>query len=307
MGKQIRGMGLLTLTAFIWGTAFVAQSVGTGYISPFTFNAVRFFIGGASLLPVMLIMSILSRGKPDAARAPDADIPHALMKGGLYCGVILFIAAFMQQSGISYTTAGKAGFITALYIIIVPILGISLGRRVPLYMWVCAAAAVAGMYLLCIKESLSLNKGDAYILVCAFLYAGHILVIDRFSPLVDGVKMSCVQFFSCGALSLICSFIFEHPELSAVWDARMPLLYTGVLSSGVAYTLQIVAQKDVNPVIATLIMSLESVFAALAGWVALSETLSLREITGCVVMFAAIIAAQTLGVLKSEPVASAGA
>jgi drug/metabolite transporter (DMT)-like permease len=296
---------MLTLTAFIWGTAFVAQSVGTGYVSPSTFNAVRFLIGAVSLLPVISMMSILSGRKTgaDSAEAPRAD-NSVLVKGGVYCGLILFVAALLQQTGIVYTTSGKAGFITALYIIIVPILGIFLGKKAPLYMWGCAIAAVAGMYLLCIKESLAFNKGDAYILVCALLYAAHIMVIDRFSPLVDGVKMSFLQFFTCSILSLIFALLFESPTLSAIWMARIPLFYTGVLSSGVAYTLQIVAQKDVNPVIATLIMSLESVFAALAGWVALGETLSLREGIGCAVMFAAIIAAQTLGIWKSEPAAA---
>jgi drug/metabolite transporter (DMT)-like permease len=287
-------MAMLAIAAFIWGTGFAAQSVGMDYIKPFTFNAVRFFIGGLSLFPVMLMAPF---GSVEKTGTDDARGLRTLVIGGLCCGTAVFFGVSLQQIGIVYTTAGKAGFITSLYIIVVPIMGIFFGKRVPMYMLGCVAAAVAGMYLLCIKESAPLNIGDALVLLSAFSLAGHIMVVDHFSPLTDGVKLSCVQFFTCGVLSLVPAVIFENPELSSIWSARMPILYTGVLSCGVAYTLQVLAQKDVNPVIASLIMSLESIFAVLAGWIALGEILTPREISGCVMMFAAIIAAPVIGLI----------
>jgi drug/metabolite transporter (DMT)-like permease len=297
---------MLTLTALIWGTAFVAQRVGNGYVGPAAFNAARFFIGGISLLPVMLIKSVFDR-KNAGKGTPAEGVPRALLAGGLCCGIMLSISSLLQQNGIVYTTAGKAGFITALYIIIVPILGILLGRKVRMHMWGCVLAAIIGMDLLCIRESISLNRGDAMILACAFSYSVHILLVDHFSPLVDGVKLSCIQFFACAFLSLIFALILEKPDLSSVWAARMPLLYTGVLSSGVGFTLQILGQRDVNPVVASLLMSLESVFAAIAGWFILQETLSKREAGGCALILAATLMAQIPGILKNWRSAAQGA
>jgi drug/metabolite transporter (DMT)-like permease len=307
MGKEIRGTLMLALGAFIWGTSFVAQSVGMDYVEPATFNAARFLLGAVVLLPVILINSLSSGGQTRKTQADGAEKAAAekakkslrlLLKSGIYCGAVLFGASLLQQTGIVYTTAGKAGFITALYIIVVPVLGLFFGKKILWFMWVCAFIARAGMYLLCIRESITPNKGDVLVLLCAFCYAVHILMIDYLAPIVDGTKLSCVQFFTCFVLNAIIALLFEVPSLDAIWAARGPVVFSGVLSCGVAYTLQIFGQRDVPPVVASLVMSLESVFAVLAGWFVLGEVLSAREISGCVLIFAAILLAQLPDFLK---------
>lgn len=215
-----------------------------------------------------------------------------LITGGIACGVLLFTAGSLQQAGIQYTTAGKAGFITAFYIVIVPVLGIFLHKKIKWKVWMAVLLALVGLYFLCITESFSIGKGDILVFLCALVFSVHILVIDHFSPKVDGVKMSCIQFFVSGILSLPFMFVLETPRLVAVAAAWMPLLYAGVLSCGVAYTLQILGQKNVNPAVASLILSLESCFSVLAGWIILGERLSFRESLGCILMFLAIILAQ---------------
>lgn len=278
---------MLILTAFIWGTAFVAQSVGMDYLGPFTFNGVRSMIGGIALLPCIVILQ-----KINGSSEPVSGTRKDLITGGIACGLLLFVASSLQQIGIQYTSAGKAGFITAFYIVIVPVLGIFLKKKIGWKVWIAVAMALAGLYFLCMTEKLTVGKGDILIFLCAIVFSLHILVIDHFSPKVDGVKMSCIQFFVCGIASLLPMFLTETPKLSAMINAWMPLLYAGVLSCGVAYTLQIVGQKNVNPAIASLILSLESCFSVLAGWVVLGERLSVREYVGCILMFAAIILAQ---------------
>ena len=278
---------MLILTAFIWGTAFVAQSVGMDYLGPFTFNGVRSMIGGIALLPCIVILQ-----KINGSSEPVSGTRKDLITGGIACGLLLFVASSLQQIGIQYTSAGKAGFITAFYIVIVPVLGIFLKKKIGWKVWIAVAMALAGLYFLCMTEKLTVRKGDILIFLCAIVFSLHILVIDHFSPKVDGVKMSCLQFFVCGIASLLPMFLTETPKLSAMINAWMPLLYAGVLSCGVAYTLQIVGQKNVNPAIASLILSLESCFSVLAGWVVLGERLSVREYVGCILMFAAIILAQ---------------
>ncbi|MDE6830986.1 MAG: DMT family transporter, partial [Lachnospiraceae bacterium] len=230
-------------------------------------------------------------GKPDE----KASVPSGrkeLVLGGIACGVLLFGASSLQQLGIQYTTAGKAGFITACYIVIVPVLGVFLGKRIGWKVWLAVATALVGLYFLCITEKFTIGKGDVLIFVCAIVFSLHILVIDYFSPKVDGVKMSCIQFFVCGIVSLPFMFVLETPKVGAMLEGWMPLLYAGVLSCGVAYTLQIIGQKNVHPAIASLILSLESCFSVLAGWIVLGERLSAKESIGCVLMFAAIILAQ---------------
>ncbi len=202
------------------------------------------------------------------------------------------LASNFQQFGIKYTTVGKAGFITACYIVLVPILGLFLKKKCSPFIWLAVAMSVAGLYLLCITDGFSIGKGDILVLICAVLFSFHILVIDYYSPKVDGVKLSCIQFLVCGILSGIPALIFEKPEMSAVLTAWQPILYAGVMSCGVAYTLQIIGQKNMNPTVASLILSLESCISVLAGWVILGQQLSAREIAGCVIMFAAIILAQ---------------
>lgn len=290
---------LLVVTAFIWGTAFVAQSVGMDYLEPFTFNGVRSLIGGIALLPCIWLLGRIN-GKNETGRTDGGEVKSEtspsgrrdLVFGGIACGMMLFGASSLQQIGIQYTTAGKAGFITAFYIVIVPVLGIFLGKKMGWKVWFAVAVALAGLYFLCITEKFTIGKGDILIFLCALVFSLHILVIDYFSPRVDGVKMSCIQFFVCGIASLPFMFTLETPKIQAMIAGGLPLLYAGVLSCGVAYTLQIIGQKNVNPAIASLILSLESCFSVLAGWVVLKERLSLRESVGCVLMFIAIILAQ---------------
>lgn len=283
----LRSSLLLLTTAVIWGVAFVAQSASMDYVGPFTFNAVRSIIGGFVLIPCICL---LNRGKPRQQSTPQSR--RDLLRGGILCGLFLAVASSFQQFGIQYTTVGKAGFITALYILLVPLLGILLGRKPGWRVWLAVGIAVVGMYLLCVTEGFSIAFGDLLVMICALLFAMHILIIDHFSPLVDGVKMSCIQFFVCGLLCAAGMLLFESPSLPQILAAWLPILYAGVMSCGVAYTLQIVGQRDTDPTVASLILSLESVVSVLAGWLLLHQALSLRELGGCALVFCAIILAQ---------------
>ncbi|MGN0411585.1 MAG: DMT family transporter [Lachnospiraceae bacterium] len=282
---------LLLLCATIWGVAFVAQSVGMDYVGPFTFNGIRSFIGVAVLLPYIKITDKLhsKKGLDDGNQKRDRK---TLIIGGICCGIALFVASTFQQFGVKYTTVGKAGFITAMYIILVPILGIFLKKKAGIRIWISVLIAVVGLYLLCMTEGFRLEMGDALVLICALCFSIHILVIDHFSPLLDGVRLSCIQFAVAGTLGCLCMFLFENPDISLILQAWKPILYAGAMSSGVAYTLQIVGQKGMNPTVASLIMSLESVISAIAGFILLKQNMSVREVMGCVIMFAAIILAQ---------------
>lgn len=290
MKQQIKSSLILLLTATIWGVAFVAQSVGMEYIGPFTFNAIRCVLGGLVLIPVILV---LKKKKEIGAENQEKEDKKTLWAGGIACGVILCIASNLQQFGIMEASVGKSGFFTALYIVMIPVIGIFIGKRPGIKLWFCVALAVVGMYLLCMKDgSFTIERADIMLLLCALAFSFHILVVDYFSPRVDGVKMSCIQFFVCGVLSAVGMLFTETPDISNIQAAWLPLLYAGLLSCGVGYTLQIVGQKGINPVIASLIMSLESVISALAGWVILGQVLSPKEILGCVLMFVAIIITQ---------------
>ena len=357
---------LLILAAFIWGSAFVAQSVGMDYIGPFTFGAVRNTIGFLVLIPVayvsrrMYARSVrrslgdgqISRLMKNAGESPDnqasqttAGIKKIRKKlsrinkrtyiAGLICGVILCTASSFQQCGIVYTTVGKSGFITAMYIVIVPVLGIFLKKKTTWRTWVSVVLSVTGLYLLCIKAGdLSLGYGDLLMLACAFLFAIHILVVDHFMTVsisvrsggsdgvtagtgdadnasshelpavledhVDGVTLSCIQFGVTALIQIVAMFIFEEPVVDAILDAAPSILYAGVLSSGVAFTLQVITQRHLTPVVASLIMSMESVFSVLSGWVVLGERMSVRETIGCVLMFTAIVLAQLPGRRQTE-------
>jgi len=282
--KTIGSTLLLVLVAFIWGVAFVAQSTGMEYVGPFTFNACRFLIGGIVLVPYLCLTR-------QAKRQEEGKKKTAVL-GGICCGAVLSVASLLQQLGIAETTVGKAGFITALYIVIVPLLGIFLKRKLPWSVWVSVALAVIGMYLLCMTDGLEVSRGDWYVFLCAVCFSFHILVIDYFSPKADGVMISCVQFFTAGIIAAVMMLLFEAPKVSAVVLAGVPILYAGVMSCGVAYTLQVVAQKNTDPVLASLILSLESVFSLLAGWVLLGQKLSPRELGGCGLVFCAILLAQ---------------
>ena len=305
----MRGNLMLMLTAFIWGSSFVAQKSGMDLIGPMAFNGIRTLIGGIVLIPAIMFLNNLKAKRnlqsPDSmAEASPEDKQKEkklLIIGGICCGIALMIASNLQQIGIFYTTAGKAGFITALYVVLVPICGLFLGKKVRPVIWLCVLASAIGLYLLCMPAEGGfghINKGDLLILLCALCFTGHILIIDYFSPKVDGVKLSCIQFFVAGILSIILMFPgdpalgFDLPTLGTLLDSWLPILYAGVLSCGVAYTLQIVAQADTDPTVASMILCLESVFAVIAGMIILKESMSLREITGCIIMFAAIVVSQ---------------
>lgn len=290
--NKIRQNVFPVLAALIWGTAFVAQSVSADYVEPFTFNAAR----AAVAFLFLLVLCLVFRGMRRRDFAASAQVrPHArrdLVLGSICCGVALTVAANLQQKGLETTSSGKAGFITALYIVIVPVAGLLFRRRVPKAVWIGVVLAVAGLYCLCITEDFSINGGDVYILLCALCFSAHILVIDYFTQKVDGVAMSCGQFLVMTVLSVIGMIATEHPSLSALLQCAWPILYVGVFSSGVAYTLQILAQKDSNPTVVSLLLSLESVFATVAGALILGDRMSGKEYFGCVLMLAAVVLAQ---------------
>ena len=283
--KKLRGSLLLLLTAMIWGAAFVAQSVGMDHVGPYTFLFSRSILGGVVLLPV-----IWFRGRKQESQKLHKQ-KNPLLLGGICCGIALFVGSILQQIGIQETTAGKAGFLTAMYMILVPIVGLFLGKKPGTKVWGAVVVALMGMYFLCLygTELGSVNRGDLLEMACAVGFTFHILIIDHFSPKVDGVKMSCIQFFVCGILAFAGMMIFENPSLENIWNAILPIAYAGILSSGAGFTLQILAQKDTDPTVASLLMSLESVFSLIFGWIILKEAMNGIELLGCGLMFAAII------------------
>ncbi len=309
--KKIRNSCLLVLTALIWGVAFVAQSTGGDAIGPYMFNGIRSMIGGLVLIPVIVVLDRLHLTQRKPVTREDK---RRLLIGGTACGIALCLATNVQQVGIYLgASSGKAGFLTACYILLVPILGIFLKKKCGWNIWVGVVITLAGLYLLCMKDSFSLEFCDVLILSCALCFSVQILLVDHFSPLVDGVRLSCIQFLVCGIITAVPALIFDLPrtgaefgawlEIFASMDAWIPILYAGIMSCGVAYTLQIVGQDGLNPTVASLLMSLESVFAALAGWLILGETMGGREIAGCGLIFAAIVLAQVpvLSMNKKEP------
>lgn len=305
---KLRNTFFLFLTAMIWGAAFVAQSVSMDYIGPFTFICLRSVIGGLFLIPVIIVLDgIRKKNQNESADVVNSEnILHIeteekqrlswknkqLIEGGIVCGIFLFFANCFQQTGIQYTTVGKAGFITTFYIIIVPLIGLFFKKYCGILTWIGVVIALAGLYFLCITQKLTIQRGDALILCCSVLYAGQILAIDHYNPFVDGVKMSCIQFLTGGILGAVFMLLFENPSIAMILSAAGPILYTGIMSTGVGYTLQIVGQKGLNPTVAALILSLESVFSALSGYVFLHQVLTTRELIGCALMFIAIVLAQ---------------
>ena len=289
--KALLGNFLLILTALIWGCAFVAQSVGMEYVEPITFNGIRCMIGGIVLIIANIAFDYVKK-KNGTYKKSEKEKKRELIKGGVICGIIIFFASTIQQIGISQTTVGKAGFISVLYILIVPFLGLLMKQKLPKMIWPCCAIAVAGLYLLCMNESFSIGKGDFTVLISAAAYAIHILAIGHFAPKVDCVKLSCIQFLVCGVISIAVMFIFEKPNIDNILQAWLPIIYAGALSGGAGYTLQTVAQKWTKPSVASLLMSFESVFAVLAGAVILNQIPTLREGFGCVLMFISIILIQ---------------
>ena len=282
--RELRGNLLLFVTAFIWGCAFVAQSKGAEFVGPFTFVSLRSVLGSVALLP---FIAFRSRKKQHTT-----ENGKTLWIGGVLCGIALCVASLLQQVGIAYTTVGNAGFITALYILIVPVLGIFLGKKVSARIWGCIGIAILALYLLTIKDGFTVSLGDSVVMGCALVFSVQILLVDYHSPKVDGVKLACIQFVTVAVLSGIPMLIWERPALSAIMDAALPIAYAGLLSSGAGYTFQILGQKYTRPAVASLIMSLESVFAVLAGIVLLGQVPSLKEGMGCLLMFLAIMIAQ---------------
>lgn len=302
------------LTSFIWGSAFVAQSSGMDYVGPYTYNMARNVLAFLFLIPVIYVIGKKSvtdnagsgTGIDDAAFG-EANWKSILLPdrttlvGGIYCGLVMAVASSLQQIGITMTTAGKAGFITALYIILVPLMGVFIGKKIPRIIWFCVVLAMAGFYLLCVKEGFSISKGDILVLFCSVGFSVHIMTIDHFtSKGVDGVKMACIQFAVAAIVMTPVMFLLENPSVSGLLSAWMTIAYAGILSSGVGFTLQIVAQKDTDPTTATLIMSLESVFAAVSGCLFLNEVLLPKEILGCILVFVAVILAQVPLPVKSK-------
>lgn len=284
--KRFSGPLMLLLTAMIWGAAFVAQSVGMDYVGPFTLQSVRALLGGIVLLPVIALMG---RSKPKSS-APGTK--KDLILGGILCGTLLAVASVLQQYGILYTTVGKAGFITTLYVVLVPIIGLFFRKRVPPLIWLCVTLSVVGLYLLCISGAAAFNRGDLLVMLCALVFSLHIIAIDHFSPRVDGVKLSCIQFLVCGVLCFFPMMLLEHPTAAALLAAWKPIAYAGILSCGVGYTLQVVAQNRTDPTVASLILCMESVFSAVFGWLLLGQGMAARELAGCGLMFASILLAQ---------------
>ena len=289
MNKQIRNSVLLAFTATIWGTAFVAQSVGIDALGPFTFNAIRCLIGGLFLIPCIYLLRKINQAKNKAGG--NRVLNRRVLLGGILCGIVFALATNLQSYGLKYTTVGKAGFITSSYIVIVPLLGLFLKKKVGFRIWSAVGIAMTGLYLLCIGDDFTIGTGDLFVMLSAIMFSVHILVIDHFACNVDGVVMSCIQFLVCGVLSCVPA-MFETVTLADLQAGAVPLAYAGILSCGVAYTLQIIGQQDMDPAIAALILSLESCISVLAGWLLLSEVLSMKEGIGCVLMFMAIVIAQ---------------
>jgi len=293
--QKIKGNLILLLTSLIWGTSFIAQSKGVELISPMAFNGIRSILGAVVLLPVIIALDLGKKKKGLQIQKID----KTLILGGIICGICLCVASTLQTAGMVYTSPGKSGFITALYMMIVPIIGLFCGKKTQPIIWISVIFAIIGLYLMCIDSSLEINKGDVLTFFCAIVFAFHILAIDYFSPKVDGVKLAALQFFVCGLLNLIYVFLFEKPQLKPILDCWVSIAYSGILSCGVAYTLQIVGQKYTDPTSASILMSLESVFATFTtvilvalGWNLTGGQLTTREIIGCIIMFVAIILVQ---------------
>ena len=292
MNTQTKNSLLLLLCSFIWGTAFVAQSAGSG-MGAYSFLAGRSWLAVLVLIPTVMVFDAIRRKSGTDAKPKTAAEKKKLLAAGFVCGTLLFAASAAQQIGITINpSTAKAGFLTAMYVVLVPVFGLFFRRKVSLPVWIAVALSVGALYLLCIKGSFSLAPGDLLVLVCAICFSVHILVIDHFTATCDGVKLSCLQFLFAGTWSTILALFFDTISLQVLLDCIWPLLYVGVFSCGVGYTLQILAQKGSNPTVVTILLSLESVFAVIAGAVVLHQQMTAREYLGCVLMFAAVVLAQ---------------
>lgn len=290
MNKNLRGALILLLAAIIWGFAFVAQSVGMENLGAFTFQASRMLLAALVLLPTAIVFSKI-RERSTGKKEPFLDKKTLL--AGMACGFFLFGAASLQQIGIAYTTVGHSSFLTALYLLIVPLLGVFVGKRVGVRIWLCIALAIVGLYLLCMTgEGFYMSLGDVLCTLCAFVFSLHIITVDKLASGLDGIRISFVQMTFAGLISLVCAFIFEEPRIADIASAWLPIAYAGVLSCGVAYTLQIVGQKYAEPTVASIVMSLESVFGAIGGALILHQIPSVYGLAGCALMFTATVVSQ---------------
>jgi drug/metabolite transporter (DMT)-like permease len=295
--KNFKGAILLIITAIIWGTSFVSQKLGMNYVEPLTFGASRFLLGAVVLIPVILISDRITKRKVEKSdESREITYNKDLIAGGTLCGASLFLGAWFQQWGIVYTTAGKAGFITALYIVLVPVLGLFLHKKVSKLVWLGVTISTVGLYLLCVKEGFIIQKGDAIVLAGTIFWAMQILVVDAYVSKTDGLRLSFIQFLTAGIFSAIAALIFENPKFETIIACAGPLLYTSIMVVGVAYTLQIIGQKSTEPAIAAIIMSMESLFAVISGVIFLGETMTMKEVIGCALMLVAVLITQ----VKSE-------
>lgn len=292
--KKLLGNALLLLTAFIWGTAFVFQRVGMDSIEPITFNASRMALAAVAIGILAFLMRMKNRKTPDKRTETEKkEYNKNTVIGGICCGCFLSLGSIFQQMGLVYTTAGKAGFITAMYMLIVPIIGFIFFKRKNTWLvWTAVILGVAGMYFLCIKDGFSLSQSDTLVCICALFFSFHILCCDHFVKRGDPVLISAIQFAAATVISSVAAAITEDPSVDKIISALIPILYCGIVSGGIGYTLQIVAQKFTDPTIASLLMSMESVFAVITGAVILNEQMSPRELAGCIIMFAAIVFVQ---------------
>ena len=292
---------LLLLAALIWGVAFVAQSIGAEHVGPFTFLSLRSWLGAAALLPLILIRGHAREKETAVSKEAHREKRGVLLAGSLITGFFLFAASAAQQIGIAQTTAGKSGFITAMYVVLVPVLSVLAGKRPPRRIWLCVVLSVCGLYLLCVRDGFRIGRGDLWTLACAFLFAFQIMFIARYAHRVDAVQLTCLEFVFEAFFATVCMLLWERSTTAEAVRAALPaILYAGIFSSGVGYTLQTLGEREVSPPVASLAMCMESVFSALAGWLILREALSLRELSGCALMILSIVVAQ-LGDINLQP------
>lgn len=300
---QLKGVLLLLLTSLIWGSSFVSQSVGSETVEPFTFMAIRTLMGATVLLPFILIRDRVTAKKMTREQIEERKkTDKKTIAYGAIIGIFLAIATNLQQYAFNYSTAGKIAFITAMYMFFVPIAGLFMKKRIPLVTWLCIVMGFTGLFCLCFKggDDFTLNTGDVITLICAVFFTCQILLIEKFSQACDGIKLSCAQFYTAGFISLVLMLIFDNPQLTGIKHAGIALLYSGIMSCGIAYTLQVVGQKYCEATIASLLMCMESVFAALSAAILIQERLTGREILGCVIMFTAIVVSQLSGLKKKQ-------
>lgn len=293
----VKSDALLLTTAIIWGFAFVAQRIGMDYVGPFTFNGIRFAIGSLSLLPLVFLSRDAQTSQPNVL--PPVGLKTILLGGGAL-GLALFSGASLQQIGLVYTTAGKAGFITGLYVIIVPILGLIWRQQPKIGTWLGAVLAATGMYFLSVTEQFTIAPGDLLVLIGAFFWAAHVLIIGWLSPRINPIKLAFSQYLACSVLSLITAAFIEDINMQSIFQAAIPILYGGLLSVGIAYTLQVIAQRDAHPAHAAILLSMEAVFAAIGGWLILDEIISARGLFGCGLMLVGMLLSQLWGLVGKK-------